>query len=291
MASADLPSALPQPAEASAVAAIDLEYIELLHSMANGMINELYRPQPLEAKNAHGEVVNELDIVVQKYFARMLREKYPSHLIVGEEETPDVCDHKFPSSIPVDADIWTIDPVDGSKILQSGSAMCSTVIGFQRGRIPIFGSARKVADDMYIVGGRHWPVTINGKLVPGPRPYDPNNIEIAYGLGKRKSDEDKQHFMKQLGLVTSADKMLRPGHLSYSCTLLLQGEKDAYLSLKEEWYKFGPWYAIMTKAGFVTNIDPETLNINDAFSAWFATPEFAARHLQDGSELAMCMQN
>jgi fructose-1,6-bisphosphatase/inositol monophosphatase family enzyme len=278
---------------ADAIPEIDLEHLENTHTSGCEMIKALYRPQSAQGKNDFGEAVTDLDIVVQKYFAWTLRGKYgDEHVLVGEEQTPDHCSSKFPDPIRTDANIWAIDPVDGSKILATGSAMCSTVIGFQKGRTPILGSARTLAGDgTYIVGGKYWPVTINGQWVTPPRDYNSDNVEIAYGLGKRKSVEEKDHFIDQLKRVTSEDKMDRPGHLTLSCTRLLRGEADAYMSLKEEWYKFAAWYAIMTKAGFVTNIDPETVDMNDAFCAWFATPEFAAEHLQPDGDLAKCMTN
>ncbi|RGP76497.1 inositol monophosphatase [Fusarium sporotrichioides] len=283
--------ALVQAIAAGEIANINVERIEVYLRSARDMILEHHRPAPAKGKNDFGEAVTILDIVIQKYFARALRKDHSDHTLVGEEDTPGVCLSKFPSPISDDANIWLIDPVDGSKFLQVNSTNCSTILGYQKGLTPILGAACMIDNAKFIIGGKYWPVTINRQPVPAPAPCNEANIKIGYGLGKRKSQEVRDLFMDELKHITPEEKLVRLGHLTNSARALLEGQIDAYLSLKEEWYKCGAIYAILTKAGYVTNINPKTLNINDAFSAWFAKPDFAAKYLQPGSILAKCMEN
>lgn len=240
-------------------------------------------------KNDFGEVVNPEDFAVQKFLHQRLKTMHPDHAFVGEEEIGGGCATVFEEPMDPKKFVWTIDPIDGSNNFRNGKPDYAIAIGLQRGREPIFGMAYMPASGRIIMGGTHWPTTIDNKPLPKLKSYDPDNIRVAFGLGKRKPEAERQHFVSQVQAVT--DEFLRPGCASVSITKVLLGEDDAYLSLKEAPTGINGWLAILLNTELEINVQLATLNQNEPCCLSIATRDFAANHLQPGSELAKCLEN
>ncbi|GAE91793.1 inositol-1-monophosphatase [Gracilibacillus boraciitolerans JCM 21714] len=61
----------------------------------------------IDTKSSANDLVTEVDRETEKFFAEKIRDKYPSHRIVGEEGYGDKVD-------TLDGTIWIIDPIDGT---------------------------------------------------------------------------------------------------------------------------------------------------------------------------------
>jgi len=73
----------------------------------------------------------------------MIKEKYPSHEIIGEESASEnIVLSKKPT--------WVIDPIDGTTNFISQFPYCATLIGFMVDRVPVVGVAfNPILDELY----------------------------------------------------------------------------------------------------------------------------------------------
>lgn len=228
---------------------------------------------------------------IQRILYEGIRALFPTHTIVGEEDIGAGCATVFPEPVDPQQWIWTIDPIDGSANWRKEAGEFAIVIGLQQGRTPVLGIAYLVDSGHTIIGGSNWPTTIDGERLAPPKPYNPTHITIAYGLGKRKPEQEREYFLSQIRNVTTVDKISRPGCASASIAKVLRGELDAYLSLKEASTNLNGWLAILANTNLEVNVDLATLNQNEPFCFSLTTQGFAAAHLQPGSTLTKCLEN
>lgn len=256
-----------------------------------------FTPQPVEAKNAIGEIVNTIDLDLQKFIVDELAKLSPEAIFVGEEAIGEGCLTEFPSAMDKTRFYWVVDPIDGSANFQKGVRRLGITIGRQTGPMPHFGIVYVTLQETPSAELKEWFITGHNGIAPTisdgtkiePKPYDRNSLSLLFGLGKRKPQDERDRF--EAIVLSLAYKTERPGCASYSILQVLTGKHDAYLSLKEVWTNIAPWYAILQNSGFYHNLDQTLMNSNKPFCMVVATHEFANNHLQPGSDLATCLEN
>jgi myo-inositol-1(or 4)-monophosphatase len=104
--------------------------VDAVRDVAPGIVSSFGRTGGLRFKYGH-EAITRVDGEVEKALTARIRERFPSHRIIGEEEG---------ASGPREAAIrWTIDPIDGTLNYALG--------------IPFFSTAMAVIEDERIVAG------------------------------------------------------------------------------------------------------------------------------------------
>lgn len=73
--------------------------------------------------------VTEADRKIERYLRRKIRQKYPEHGLVGEEQGSEAGNEYT----------WIIDPVDGTRGFITGSPMWGTLLGFMDRESPLAG--------------------------------------------------------------------------------------------------------------------------------------------------------
>ena len=84
----------------------------------------------VSAKSAHHDLVTSADIEAEQEIARMIRDAFPEHDIVGEEGKYPVRGSRF---------VWHIDPVDGTVNFAKGLPFFSVSVGVCRDGVPEVG--------------------------------------------------------------------------------------------------------------------------------------------------------
>jgi len=101
--------------------------------------------------------VTEADREIERLLARRIREAYPRHGILGEEYGGETLDHSL---------IWTIDPIDGTRVFVDGLPTWSITIALLEDRVPTFGLVYiPLYDDWTYTDGDD--VICNGRSVRG----------------------------------------------------------------------------------------------------------------------------
>jgi myo-inositol-1(or 4)-monophosphatase len=105
--------------------------LELGHT-AGGIARAYFRSAfQVDNKDASGfDPVTSADRAIERVLRKTIRERYPDHGIVAEEEGT----HR--ASCPF---TWYIDPIDGTRAFMMGSPLWGTLVGLTEHDAPIFG--------------------------------------------------------------------------------------------------------------------------------------------------------
>ncbi len=114
--------------------AVDLGvFIDELATVSGNAIRPFFRTAlGVEDKSRGGpfDPVTEADRAAELAMRTMIRQKFPTHGIVGEEFGPERPDAEF---------VWVLDPIDGTKSFISGMPAWGTLIALTRAGEPVFG--------------------------------------------------------------------------------------------------------------------------------------------------------
>jgi myo-inositol-1(or 4)-monophosphatase len=88
--------------------------------------------------------VTEADVEIERVLVERITARYPSHGIVGEEQTRQGLDHEF---------LWALDPIDGTALFVAGLPGWGISAGLLRHGQPYFGMIYfPLLDDCYWAG-------------------------------------------------------------------------------------------------------------------------------------------
>lgn len=100
------------------------------------MFNEL----TIETKSNANDLVTELDKSIEQFFAKKIRELYPSHRIIGEEGYGD-------DVHSLEGTIWIIDPIDGTMNFVHQKRNFAISVGIYHDGVGQIGIIYDVMDD------------------------------------------------------------------------------------------------------------------------------------------------
>jgi histidinol phosphatase-like enzyme (inositol monophosphatase family) len=99
--------------------------------------------------------VTSADRGAEQLMREMIRQRFPSHGVLGEEFGPDRTDAEF---------VWVLDPVDGTKSFITGVALWVTLIALLYRGEPVLACIHQPILDQLMVGDGA-TTTLNGKSV------------------------------------------------------------------------------------------------------------------------------
>lgn len=100
--------------------------------------------------------VTAADRAAEATMRAMIRQHYPSHGILGEEEGPERTDQPF---------VWVLDPIDGTKSFVTGKPLFGTLIALVHDGQPIVGVIDAPAMNERWIGAEGLASTHNGREV------------------------------------------------------------------------------------------------------------------------------
>jgi len=107
----------------------------------------------IEEKN-DGTLVTEIDKKIESKFRRLLKKKFPSHGVIGEE---------FESYQDENEYVWIIDPLDGTHSFISGKPLFGTLISCMKNKVPIIGLIDIPIMNQRWFGAKGFGVKLNNK--------------------------------------------------------------------------------------------------------------------------------
>jgi myo-inositol-1(or 4)-monophosphatase len=108
-------------------------FIDELATVSGDAIRPFFRTTlSIEDKSRGGafDPVTAADRAAELAMRTLIREKFPSHGIIGEEFGPERADAEF---------VWLLDPIDGTKSFISGMPAWGTLIALAHAGQPVFG--------------------------------------------------------------------------------------------------------------------------------------------------------
>ncbi|MDX1629725.1 MAG: histidinol-phosphatase [Fulvivirga sp.] len=127
--------------------------INFARAGGDSTLNFFNKKFALEFKDDQSPVTN-ADREAEQIIRDLIRKKYPSHGIIGEEYGPE----------NEEADIvWILDPIDGTKSFIHGVPLFTTLIGILVEQIPVVGVIYAPAIDEITAAAKDLGCTFNGK--------------------------------------------------------------------------------------------------------------------------------
>lgn len=130
-----------------------LAFAERLADAARTVTLKHYRQGiGFEAKDDHSPVTA-ADRESESVMRAMIKDAYPEHGVVGEEEAATLPDAEF---------VWVLDPVDGTRSFAIGKATYGVLVGLEHHGRPIIGVIDEPPLSTRWCGVRGRPTTYNG---------------------------------------------------------------------------------------------------------------------------------
>ena len=171
-------------------------------------------------KKGHSDFVSEVDVACERTIVEILREAYPRHQILGEENGltgPEKSEFQ-----------WIIDPVDGTTNFLHGFPQYAVSIALKReGEIIEAVVADPVKNEMF-TATRGVGAFLNGRRIRVSKRTAMADSLVGVGFPFRKSD-DVDAYMKvfsQLAKTTSG--LRRAGAASLDLAYVAAGRLDAF---------------------------------------------------------------
>lgn len=127
-----------------------------LTEISRPIIIDWFRQSPdIELKSDESPVTI-ADKTVEHSLRQAIKDRFPHHGIIGEEEGGSASDNDF---------TWVIDPIDGTRAFSTGNPMFGTLIAVLHQNRPLVGVIDIPTQDQTWLGVDGLPTTLNGETV------------------------------------------------------------------------------------------------------------------------------
>lgn len=189
--------------------------------------------------------VTRADREVEACIRTRIRERFPSHRIVGEE---------YGTEGDTAAPAWLIDPIDGTRTFISGSPMWGVLLGLMDGSRPMAGLMHQPfvgetfvgarGDGAYLVRDGHWQrIAVRGTEILADA-----TVACTHPTMFRTAPE-----LEAFRRVESACRLSRYGTECYGYCLLAAGFVDIIIEADLEPYDIVPLIPVVEGAGGVVS--------------------------------------
>ena len=188
--------------------------------------------------------VTEADRQAERALREAIKERFPSHGIVGEEFGETLGDSEW---------CWILDPIDGTRSYISGMPTWGTLIGLLKDKAPIYGMMSQPFVGDCFIGG-------NG-LVQLVRPEGITKLKSRSGVSIAEATlfsttpemflpgDELDSFQR----VSQKTKLTRYGADCYGYCLLAAGFIDVVLEANLGYYDIAPMIPIVEASGGVVS--------------------------------------
>jgi histidinol-phosphatase len=149
-----------------------LAFAHELADAADAITLSAFRGQLDVRTKADGTWVTAVDEQVERTLRRTIRERFPDHAVLGEEDGRDG---------PDDAPTWIIDPIDGTTNFVRGNPIFATLIAVQVAGEEIVGVVSAPALASRWDGVRGGPARQDGRAIHVSSRRDLGDAEVAFG--------------------------------------------------------------------------------------------------------------
>ncbi len=212
--------------------------------------------------------VTQADKAVESEVRAYLEQHFPDHGIFGEE-------HGFAGADR--AEVWIIDPIDGTRSFLSGHPLFGFLLGFLQGGIPQLGVIGMPALGETFLGVRGQGATLNGQPI---HVSDQTRLDQAV-LYVNEGDKIHRDHPELFTRLMQAGQTRRFAYDCYPHALLAAGHADAVIDYDLQPYDFLPVSAVVDAAGgVITDWTGQPLDLaSDGRVVAAATPALHAEML------------
>lgn len=222
-------------------------------TVAGDILSDYFRSGVnMRTKSASVDLVSDADVNAERAIAAVIREQFPKHSILGEEENSDDLNAEH---------LWIVDPLDGTTNFAHGIPHFAVSIAYYRDGIPAFGVIFNPIRNEWYVAEKGKGATANGIPIHVNNHADLNETLVGCGFYYDRGEMMEQTLAALSRLFRrQIHGIRRMGTASLDLAMVACGQFGAYFE-----YQLSPWdYAagrllIEEAGGRVTDCDGSAL--------------------------------
>ncbi|MFW6069366.1 MAG: inositol monophosphatase family protein [Chloroflexota bacterium] len=240
-----------------------LETAHLAARQAGQLLLQKWREPQEERRKGFRHWVTDADIALQETITTIIRERYPTHGFLAEEES---------SHLPAAGDaMWIIDPIDGTTNFSRGQPnFCISIAAARRDRMQIGVIFDPLRDELFSASC-HTAARLNDDNIQVSDTEDASQVVIGFDWAH--SPDDRQATLNSLQSVGHAVRSLRSiGSAALALAWVACGRLDAYWNWHLNAWDVAAGALIVEQAGGrCTDIEQRPLAVSAAARSCLAT--------------------
>ncbi len=196
----------------------------------------LHNEREIQTKSNPHDLVTDMDKEIERHLKRRINETFPSHHILGEEETgKDI--------VSIDGIIWIIDPIDGTMNFVHQKRNFAISVGIYENGIGMIGIVHDVmANEMYY-GFRGEGAYVNDQRLPKFETVRTSEAIVAINSGWLIKDQ------KLAKIVSSCRGTRSYGSAALEIANVVADRLDGYISLHLSPWDFAAGLILLHEVG------------------------------------------
>nr|QKY15305.1 phosphatase IMPL1, chloroplastic (IMPL1) [Polytomella parva] len=186
-------------------------------------------PAVIEEKLGFADLVTETDKQSEKIIYLALKESFPDHKFIGEEESSE---KGFTSEL-TNSPTWMVDPLDGTTNFIHGFPFCCTSIALVCEKVPVVGVVYNSALDELFVAVRDCGAFFNGVRIESTRrAKELSQALLITELGVSKDEETVDAILDRIKNLTMCMRSVRCiGSCALNLCSVALGRADAFYEI------------------------------------------------------------
>lgn len=207
----------------------------------------------VEAGEGHGSsVLTETDMKVEQHLIKGLKEQFPDHQFIGEENFDQTTGVTSFTNAPT----WIIDPIDGTMNFIHNNPLVCTSIGLAINKRLVLGIINCPIISFLYSAIKGQGAFLNGKKINVSGTKDLAKAMIIMELPTGAKEEKRQIGLNNLTeFLTKAHAVRAPGPAAMDMAFVGAGSADAYFHCGIHCWDMAAGAVIITEAGGVV-LDP-----------------------------------
>lgn len=201
------------------------------------------------------DVVTEADLIANRIISSAIKEKYPDHGIISEEEKEHAQTAEY---------VWIVDPLDGTRNFSTQTPIFATMIALAKKGEIILAVIYDPYNDWLYFAKKSQGTRKNGQIVKCSKTREMNH---SFGSGVGNFIPVRIPFLKSLiKIATKEGHFHASGFISaaHNAFYVADGRRDWYYSAGGGLWDYTATYLILKEAGcVVTNDKGEPWSIKD----------------------------
>lgn len=213
--------------------------------------NNLYHTKSF--KKGDQDIVTSMDLAIEKALTKSIKDKYPDHLVIGEE----FCQEEL-----TDNWTWIIDPIDGTLNFSTGNPLHGVQLSLYHKKSGIMTAIYLPATKELFYAEKDKGAYLNGTSLSLNATIDLTNSIVSFGDFSHSNPSSREiQLLLMDKLKDEVNKMRIYGSSAVDFAFVAAGRSQAHVMFSKRIWEMSAGILLINEAGGFTS------KINDAYIA------------------------